>query len=93
MVKVIVPEGAENVEIKIGGKPFENVKIGRSEGYLDFNGRPTYTISNYQGELQNKDIEVSYTFASNRVFQKPIILTLIVLGFLLFAVFLKRFKL
>jgi hypothetical protein len=42
----LLPEGAENVRIKIGGDVIDNslIALSKSEGYLDFNGRPTYTI-------------------------------------------------
>ena len=66
--------------------------VTTSEGYLDFNGRPTYIIS-HQGSTAGKDIEIEYDFAESQVFRKPIVLALIVLAFLLSAIFLKRFKL
>ena len=49
-VKVVLPEGAQNVKISIGGHTFteDSLEVTKSEGYLDFNGRPTYII-NYQG--------------------------------------------
>jgi hypothetical protein len=34
------------------------IEVSRSEGYLDFNGRPTYAISNYLGVFTGKNIEV-----------------------------------
>ncbi|MCB0369377.1 MAG: hypothetical protein KDD45_07965 [Bdellovibrionales bacterium] len=50
-------------------------------------------IPNYHGDVKGKDIDVEYDYASSQVYHKPIILALIVLGFLSFAIFLKRFKL
>jgi hypothetical protein len=95
VVKVVLPDGAENVKITIEGQTYDqsSLQISRTEGYLDFNGRPTYIIPNYRGSIKDKDIDISYTFASNRVYQKIITLILIVLGILVSAVFLKRFKL
>jgi len=95
VVKVVLPEGAENVRITIEGQVYDSssLQVSRSEGYLDFNGRPTYIIPNYRGSTKDKNIDVSYTFSSNHVYHKIIILTLIVLIFLVAAIFLKRFKL
>lgn len=67
--------------------------MGKSEGYLDFNGKPTFIIPNYQGWMKDKEIEVNYEYAANRVYQKLIILSGIVFGILCFAILLKRFKL
>ena len=94
-VKVVLPEGVTNVRIRIGSREFSGEQLweSRTEGYLDFNGRPTFTIPHYQGSTKDRDIEVSYDYSSNRVFQKPLILALIVLGFLSFAILLQRFKL
>jgi oligosaccharyltransferase complex subunit alpha (ribophorin I) len=92
-VKVVLPEGAQNVEIRIGGQVYPNLEVTRSTGYFDFNGRPTYVIPNFQGVFSGKDIDVSYDYSSSQVYKKPIVLSLIVLGFLIFAIFVKRVKL
>ena len=43
--------------------------------------------------MKDKEIEVNYEYAANRVYQKLIILSGIVFGILCFAILLKRFKL
>jgi len=57
-IKIILPDGATNVRLKIDGAFYDmsSVKVTTSEGYLDFDGRPTYTIENYSGLIQNKNI-------------------------------------
>lgn len=65
----------------------------KSEGFLDFDGRPTFIIPNYHGLTSGKNIEVTYDFSEQLVYKKPIVLGLIVFGFLIFAIFMKRFKL
>lgn len=94
-IKLILPHGAENVRISIGGHDYDMslVEISSSEGYLDFNGRPTYIISKFTGSPKDKYLDVSYDYAVNRTYEKPISLFLIVLAFLSFAIFIKRFKL
>ena len=94
-VKVILPKGAENVQIRIAGHTYDasSLEVTSSEGYLDFEGRPTYTIPHYHGSVTGKEIEVNYDFPSNTVFKKLLVLSLIVFGFLTFAIVLKRFKL
>jgi hypothetical protein len=67
--------------------------VGRSEGYLDFNGRPTFIIPNYHGNLADKNIEVEYDYDQTKVYKKILILIVIVLVFLGSAILLKRFKL
>ncbi len=94
-IKLILPHGAENVLIKIGGQEYDMslVETSTSEGYLDFNGRPTFTIPSFTGSPKDKYFEVSYDFAANKTYEKQISLTAIVFGLLLFAIFIKRFKL
>ena len=48
-IKVILPDGASNVRIKIGNKLYDSssLEVTRTEGYLDFTGRPTYIISDF----------------------------------------------
>jgi hypothetical protein len=94
-IKVILPHGAENVKIKIGGVFYDMslVEEATSEGYLDFNGRPTYVIDNFKGSPLGKNLDVYYDFPSDNTFQKPISLFTLFLGVLLFTIFLKRFKL
>lgn len=92
---MILPEGAHNVKIRIGGHLYDesSLEVTKSEGYLDFDGRPTFTIPNYHGVTKDKLIEVTYDFTESHVYKKPIVLTLIILGFLVFAIFVKRFRL
>lgn len=94
-IKLILPHGAENVRIKIGGHDYDMslVETTTSEGYLDFSGRPTYLIAKFAGSPKDKFLDVSYDYAANRTYEKPISLFLIVLAFLSFAIFIKRFKL
>jgi oligosaccharyltransferase complex subunit alpha (ribophorin I) len=94
-IKLILPQGAENVRIKIGGHDYDMslVETTTSEGYLDFSGRPTYLIAKFTGSPKDKFLDVSYDYAVNRTYEKPISLFLIVFAFLSFAIFIKRFKL
>jgi len=95
VVKIVLPDGVQNVKITIGGKQYDDsaLQVTKSNGYLDFNGRPTYVIPNYQGSTKDKDIEVSYTYPVNSVYKKPMVLSVIIFGLLCFAILLKRFKL
>ena len=68
------------------------VQVTSSEGYLDFNGRPTYIISHYDG-LVRGDIEVLYDYNASAVYIKPLTLAAIVLGLLILAVVTKRVSL
>jgi hypothetical protein len=92
---LILPHGAENVRIRIGGQEYDMslVESTSSEGYLDFSGKPTFVIPSFVGSPKDKHIEVSYDFAINKTYEKPISLFTIVFGLLLFAIFIKRFKL
>jgi hypothetical protein len=92
---LVLPHGSENVKIRIGGKDYDMalVETSTSEGYLDFNGRPTYVISNYNGIIKDKEVQVFYDYAPSGVYQKPISLFVIILGLLLVAIFASRFKL
>ena len=94
-IKIILPHGAENVKINIGGQVYDMslVETSSSEGYLDFNGKPTFIIPSFTGSTKDKYLEISYDYAVNKTYEKPISLAAIVFGFLLFAVFIKRFKL
>lgn len=64
-IKLILPEGAHNVKISIGGHTYDesSLEVTQSEGYLDFNGRPTFIIPNYHGITEGKNIEVTYDFS------------------------------
>jgi hypothetical protein len=94
-IKLILPHGAENVRIRIGGQEYDMslVEKSTSEGYLDFSGRPTYVISSFTGSPKDKYLDVSYDYSVNSTYEKPVSLFAIVFGLLLFAIFLKRFKL
>lgn len=65
IIKLILPEGAHNVKISIGGHTYDesSLEVTNSEGYLDFNGRPTFIIPNYHGITEGKNIEVTYDFS------------------------------
>lgn len=93
-IKLVLPHGAENVKIRIGDHDYDMSLVEKttSEGYLDFSGRPTFIIDNFVGSAKDKYLEVSYDFEAS-TYEKPISLFVIVLGFLLFAIFIKRFKL
>jgi hypothetical protein len=69
------------------------VEVSTSEGYLDFNGRPTYIISNYHGIIKDREVQVLYDYSPSGVYQKPISLFVIILALLLVAIFASRFKL
>lgn len=69
------------------------VDVTSSEGYLDFEGRPTYVIDHYSGAIRDKHLEVTYEFPANNIYEKPFKLFVIILSFLLFTVFIKRFRL
>lgn len=94
-IKVVLPHGVENVKIKIGGSDYDMslVELSSSEGYLDFNGKPTYTIDNFVGSPREKYLEVSYDFPQSSIYEKPIRLFLTIAGILFFAIFAKRFRL
>jgi oligosaccharyltransferase complex subunit alpha (ribophorin I) len=94
-IKLVLPHGAENVKIRIGGHDYDMSLVEKTttEGYLDFSGRPTFVIDSFTGSPKDKFLDVSYDYSPNSTFEKPISLFLIVLGCLLFAVFIKRFKL
>lgn len=83
------------MKVTIGGQVYDesSLEVSTTAGYLDFEGRPTYTIPHYHGSTAGKNIEVEYDFSQSQVFKKPIILMLIVLVFLVSTIFLKRFKL
>jgi hypothetical protein len=67
---LVLPYGSENVRIKIGGVYYDtnSLETTSTEGYLDFNGRPTFVIPNYHGSISNKMIEVEYDFNQNKVY-------------------------
>ena len=94
MIKIVLPYGASNVRLSLGGQPYDmsSVEMKSSEGYLDFNGRPTYIIDSYNGPLRG-DIQVNYDYNLTNVYWKPLVLTLIVLGLLLLAIVTKRVSL
>ena len=93
-IKVVLPHGSTNVRISFGGIPYDmsKVQVTTSEGYLDFNGRPTYVISDYEGMVRG-DIEVHYDYNASAVYNKILTIAGIVLGFLLLAVTTKRVSL
>lgn len=69
------------------------VEVTSLEGYLDFEGRPTYVIDHYSGAIRDKNLEVLYDFPLNNIYSKPFWLFVTILSFLLFTIFLKRFRL
>jgi oligosaccharyltransferase complex subunit alpha (ribophorin I) len=93
-IKVVLPEGSTNVRIRIGEEDYDMrlVVEETTEGYLDFEGRPTFVIANYRGNFKDKEIQVFYENGVT-VYKKPIILFVIVVAFLLLSVFAKRFQL
>lgn len=94
-IKLILPYGSENVRIRIAGQDYDMslVEVTSSEGYLDFNGRPTYVINNYRGTIKDKEVQVFYDYSPTNVYLKPISLFVIILVVLLSTIFASRFKL
>lgn len=94
-LKIVLPEGSTNVQIKIGGVDYDlsNAATSLTPGYLDFVGRPTYTLKHQQGIVKDKNVVVSYDYDTTSTYKKPLVLFLVVFGILAISIFAKRFTL
>ncbi|XP_014669054.1 PREDICTED: dolichyl-diphosphooligosaccharide--protein glycosyltransferase subunit 1-like [Priapulus caudatus] len=82
-LRVILPEGAENIELKTPFEVFQG-KIERHFTYLDYYGRPVVTAHKSDlVEQQIQDFEVHYTFKKWRLLMEP--LMVVVAFYLMFA--------
>ena len=73
-VKVILPEGAENIEYE-AGFPVESSKIERHFTYLDTYGRPMLVLQHSNLVLyHNKKLRVKYTFSTATMLREPLML-------------------
>lgn len=89
---MILPECSENVKLFIGNSAvdFSKVSQGISFGYLDFTGRPTFTIDNLKGIFKDQKLKVSYNFDYTSIFKKPILVFGAIFSVLILFVILKR---
>ena len=78
LVKVILPEGAENIQTII---PFDvdSIEFTTYKSFLDFSGKPTLVIEKKNAlDFHRKPFQVIYTLDSNTMIIKPLILSLYV---------------
>jgi hypothetical protein len=66
------------------------VTQGISFGYLDFAGRPTFTVENLRGLFKDQKLKVSYTSDYLSIFKKPIIVFGAIFSILILFIVLKR---
>lgn len=76
-VRVILPEGAENIEIEFPdmcGVKEEDIKMSKYFGTLDYFGRPTIEITkkNAVFSLCYQTLKVHYTFGATQIYQEPL---------------------
>jgi hypothetical protein len=90
-LKIVLPEGAENVKAKIGDNILTPSRIETTEGLFDFFGRPTYVFENYRESLKNKKITVDYELNTLSTVYKPILLFVMIFGLLAVVIIVKRF--
>ncbi len=91
-VKIVLPEGAQNVKVKIGDSVLSPSRIEKTEGLLDFFGRPTFVFENYRESLKNKKITVDYELNTLSTVYKPILLFVIIFSLLAVVIIVKRFS-
>ena len=68
----------------------ENVIRGVSFGYLDFTGRPTFTVDNLKGLLKDHKLRVTYNYEYVSIFKKPLLVFGAIFSILILVVVAKR---
>lgn len=61
-----------------------------SFGYLDFSGRPTFTIENLKGLPKDQKLKVSYNYEYLSLFKKPLIVFGAIFSILVLLIVVKR---
>lgn len=91
-IKLILPEGVSNTKLFIGDKPvnMDTVIKGVSFGYLDYSGRPTYTVENLKGQIKNKMLKVNYDLDQASILKKPLIVFGAIFSILVLLIVVKR---
>ena len=94
-IKVILPEGVRNFQIKIGNNIIDKNEIEEeiSFGYLDFEGRPTFTITNLQQMNSDTPMTIYYEFDNIKILKKPALIFGTIFVFLLLSILVNRVKL
>lgn len=80
------------MKLFIGGNMIEANKItkGTSFGYLDFAGRPTFTVDNLRGNFKDQKLKVAYDFAQLSILKKPLLVFGAIFTILSLAIIVKR---
>ena len=68
----------------------KNVIRGVSFGYLDFTGRPTFTVDNLKGLLKDHKLRVTYNYEYVSIFKKPLLIFGAIFSILVLVVIVKR---
>lgn len=91
-IKLILPEGASNTQLFVGDKPVNanEVSKGVSFGYLDYTGRPTFTVENLRGNFKNQMLKVNYDLDTSSILKKPLIVFGAIFSILVLLIVVKR---
>lgn len=91
-IKVILPEDSKNTKITVGNNvvDMKNVEKSLSFGYLDFSGRPVYTVKGLNGIFEKKQIKVQYNYEATGIFKKPFYIFGAISSLLMLVVIVKR---
>ena len=69
------------------------MKSGRSYSYLDFVGRPSYTIQDLKSLETDRIIEIQYELDNLSIVKKPLIIFGVLFSLMLAGIILNRLKL
>eukprot|EP01103_Thecamoeba_quadrilineata_P019631 TRINITY_DN8035_c0_g1_i1.p1 TRINITY_DN8035_c0_g1~~TRINITY_DN8035_c0_g1_i1.p1 ORF type:complete len:470 (-),score=124.47 TRINITY_DN8035_c0_g1_i1:108-1517(-) len=76
VVRVILPEGARDIQVKIPFAVDSQSNSDRHYTYLDTSGRPVVVISKKNTVLlHNQFIEITYSFSQLQMLKEPLLLT------------------
>ena len=94
-IKVILPEGTKNLKLSIGSETIDPSKLAQSLSfsYLDFVGRPVYTIEDLNTLETDRIIEIEYELDQLSIVKKPLIIFGILFSVMLAGIVLNRIKL
>jgi oligosaccharyltransferase complex subunit alpha (ribophorin I) len=90
--EVILPEGASNVKVRVGGQVPETESSSLTHTYFDTTGRPTISFRsrNIVSPDNANEIEVVYTFNKMNMLQEPLLMTAVFMAVFILVIFYTR---
>lgn len=68
----------------------DKIAKGVSFGYLDFAGRPTFTVQDLKGSFKDQKLKVTYEFDNSSLFRKPLTVFVAIFSILSLLIVVKR---